>query len=115
MSTATIDAPTKPDAPSIETESLTGDEWEKFTEMLDHFDDELKCEARHAITPCTVTVTHRTLWCMGGSNLCDQAAEIVQAKIEASAAGIPIFGNPANRVCAACDRKVHECWTVYKI
>lgn len=64
--------------------------------------DTVKCEAEHAVTPCSVTVTHRQ------TRTCGNASKLVCASwVEAWQTKIAAVLNP---VCKHCKRSVHVCW-----
>lgn len=63
---------------------------------------EVKCESRHAITTCSVKVTHRVVWCRGTANLCENATTRVR-------------NGMLRNICKGCKNPVQDCWRIYPI
>lgn len=81
----------------------------RFSELIRHFDDEVKCQAEHEYTNtvCSgdVVAFHVQRVCgMGGIVMCAAGVRYV-----AECGNIPLA------LCAGCNHPVRDCWTVTPI
>lgn len=75
--------------------------------LEDDLKDECKCESEHAISQCTVTVTHLTYSSCGVYRrrmVCQGSVKFAQAHM-----------NDPRGVCAGCYDMARDCWNVIPI